>query len=319
MTVDEAALEEIEVEVLAVDHEADGVVSLRLGAARGAPLPAWEPGAHLDLVLSDGLERQYSLCGAPAERDWRIAVLREPESRGGSAFVHTSVAAGDRLVARGPRNHFALVEADAYRFVAGGIGITPILPMVARLAAEGRPWELLYGGRRRASMAFVAELAALGGHVTLWPQDEHGLLDLDAFLGTPADGTAIYCCGPEPLLQAVEERAARWPGDALHLERFAPKEGALDGAATAFEVVLEQSGVTVAVGPDETIADALEAAGVDIVTSCREGTCGTCETVVVEGVPDHRDSVLSAAEQASGDVIMICCSRAQGPRLVLDL
>ncbi|HET6509945.1 MAG TPA: PDR/VanB family oxidoreductase [Baekduia sp.] len=311
---------EIETEVLSVDREADGVLSLRLGPTGADALPPWEPGAHVDLLLGGDLERQYSLCGAPEARDaWRIAVLREPESRGGSAFVHTSVAAGDRLTVRGPRNHFNLVEADAYRFVAGGIGITPILPMLARLSAEGRPWRLLYGGRRRGSMAFVDELAALGGDVVLWPQDEHGLLDLDAFLGPPADGTAIYCCGPEGLLAAVEARAERWPAGALHLERFAPKDGALEGAATAFEVVLQESGITIAVGPDETIADAIEAAGVDVDTSCREGTCGTCETAVLEGVPDHRDSVLSASEQASGEVMMICCSRARTPRLVLDL
>jgi ferredoxin-NADP reductase len=320
LTLADEHLSPVAVEVRAIEHEADDVISLMLVPVGDKPLPSWEPGAHIDVLLGEGMERQYSLCGLPEDREsWRIAVLREPNSRGGSALLHTSVSVGDKLRVRGPRNHFALVEAGHYRFIAGGIGITPILPMIRRLAAQRRCWELLYGGRKRRSMAFIDELAALGGRVALWPQDVHGLLDLDSFLGEPAPDVALYCCGPEPLLQAVEERAARWPAGALHVERFAPRQGALEGAAESFEVVLQQSGVTIQVGPDETIVEALDAAGFDVITSCREGTCGTCETDVLEGVPDHRDSVLSAAEQASNEMMMICCSRSRTPRLVLDL
>ncbi|WP_433502741.1 PDR/VanB family oxidoreductase [Pseudonocardia halophobica] len=306
--------------VAAIEAEADGIVSLRLEPAVGEKMPAWEPGAHVDLVLGPGLERQYSLCGDPTDLSaWRLGILREPESRGGSAHVHEKLAVGDQVVCRGPRNNFALVEADEYLFIAGGIGITPILPMIAACEAAGKPWRLFYGGRQESTMAFRAELAAHGERVVFWPQDSHGLLDLASILGTPTAGTAVYCCGPGVLLDAVEQQCDPWPTGSLHLERFRPKEGALDGANIPFEVELDASGVTLTVGAGETLAEAIEAAGVDLPTSCREGTCGTCETYVLEGEPDHRDSYLSAEEQESGEVIMPCCSRSRSPRLVLDL
>lgn len=306
--------------VAAIEAEADGIVSLRLEPAAGEKLPSWEPGAHIDLVLAPGLERQYSLCGAPSDEScWRLGVLREPESRGGSSYVHETLAVGDRVRCRGPRNNFALTEAGAYLFIAGGIGITPILPMIAACEAAGKPWRLFYGGRQESSMAFRDELIAHGDKVTFWPQDTHGLLDLAAILGTPAPDTAVYCCGPGVLLDAVEQRCAAWPPGALHLERFRPKPGALDGVNTPFEVELEISGITLTVGADQTLAEAIEAAGIDLPTSCREGTCGTCETYVLEGEPEHRDSYLSAEEQATGEVMLPCCSRSRSPRLVLDL
>ncbi|MFR9806595.1 PDR/VanB family oxidoreductase [Pseudonocardia sp. RS010] len=312
--------EELTAVVAAIEAEADGIVSLRLEPAAGEKMPAWEPGAHVDLVLGPDLERQYSLCGDPTDLShWRLGVLREPESRGASAYVHERLAVGDQVVCRGPRNNFALVDAAEYLFVAGGIGITPILPMVAACEAAGKPWRLFYGGRQTSSMAFRAELAEHGDDVTFWPQDTHGLLDLAEILGAPTPDTAVYCCGPGVLLDAVEERCASWPAGSLHLERFRPKEGALDGANLPFEVELDASGITLTVGADQTLAEAIEAAGVDIPTSCREGTCGTCETYVLEGEPDHRDSYLSAEEQASGEVMMPCCSRSRSPRLVLDL
>ncbi|WP_243770307.1 PDR/VanB family oxidoreductase [Amycolatopsis acidicola] len=308
---------EITAVVAAIEPEADGIVSLRLEPAAGEKMPAWEPGAHVDLILGADLERQYSLCGDPGELShWRLGVLREPESRGGSSYVHETLAVGDRVACRGPRNNFALVEADKYLFIAGGIGITPILPMIAACEDAGKPWRLYYGGRRESSMAFRGELARYGGRVAFLPQDTHGLLDLATILGTPGPGTAVYCCGPGALLDAVEERC---PAGVLHLERFRPKEGALAGVNVAFEVELEASGITLTVGADQTLAEAIEAAGVDLPTSCREGTCGTCETYVLEGEPEHRDSYLGAEEQASGEVIMPCCSRSRSPRLVLDL
>ncbi|MBN9743439.1 oxidoreductase [Amycolatopsis sp. A1MSW2902] len=306
--------------VAEIAHEADDVKSLRLAPVSGDQIPAWEPGAHIDLVLGPGLERQYSLCGDPDDRHhWRIGVLREPESRGGSSYVHDKLSVGDQVLCRGPRNNFALADAERYLFIAGGIGITPILPMIGRCEAAGKPWRLVYGGRQEGSMAFRAELAPHGDRVTYWPQNVRGHLDLAALLGTPEAGTAIYCCGPGGLLDAVEQRCAVWPDDALHLERFRPKDGALDGNNTEFEVVLDYSGITLAVAPDQSIVEAAEAAGVHIPTSCREGTCGTCETVVLEGEPDHRDSYLTPREKESGEVIMPCCSRACSKTLVLDL
>ena len=306
---------------------AEDVVELTLTPASGEPLPAWLPGAHLDLLLGNGLERQFSLCGDPDDaRAWRVAVLREPGGRGGSAYVHDELVTGSRVRARGPRNHFALEPAASYLFVAGGIGITPILPMLAAADRAGADWRLLYGGRRRATMAFLDRLAAYGDRVDVRPQDETGLLDLDAALGTPSPGTLVYCCGPEPLLRAVEERCAAWPAGALHTERFAPAardgDGDADVAAEpgeAFEVELAASGRTVAVPPGTSILAALEGAGLAVLSSCQEGTCGTCETGVLEGEPDHRDVVLTPAERAANDVMMICVSRSRSPRLVLDL
>ncbi|MEU0201010.1 MULTISPECIES: PDR/VanB family oxidoreductase [unclassified Streptomyces] len=295
---------------------ADGVLALTLRHPLGEPLPAWEPGAHVDVLLGPGLERQYSLCGDPADRtSWRIAVLREPDGRGGSAHVHERVAEGDKIRVRGPRNNFRLEPAPRYRFVAGGIGITPILPMLAAAEAAGAEWTLLYGGRTRNSMAFGEELARYGDRVTIAPQDETGLLDLPSVLDDVPEDTLVYCCGPGPLLDAVE---ARCPSGVLRVERFRPKEQET-GGATEFEVELARSGRTLTVTPDVSVLDAVRAAGVEVLYSCTEGTCGTCETDVLDGEPDHRDSVLTDEERAAGETMLICVSRCRGKRLVLDL
>ncbi|MGW0911178.1 PDR/VanB family oxidoreductase [Streptomyces sp. NPDC002784] len=305
-----------ELVVLKRESLAEGVVGLTLAHPLGRPLPEWAPGAHIDLLLGPGLERQYSLCGDPADRAaWRIAVLREPDGRGGSAFVHERLGPGGTVRVRGPRQHFALRPAARYRFVAGGIGITPILPMLAAADAAGAEWTLLYGGRTRASMACTGELRRYGDRVTLAPQDETGLLDLASVLDGLPDGTLVYCCGPGPLLDAVEERC---PAGVLQVERFRPKEQPA-GQDAEFEVVLARSGRTVTVPPGVSVLDSVRAAGVEVLYSCAEGTCGTCETDVVEGTPDHRDSVLSDAERAAGETMLICVSRCRGKRLVLDL
>jgi ferredoxin-NADP reductase len=299
---------------------ADDVVSLVLADPDGPDLPSWTPGAHVDLLLGDGLVRQYSLCGSPADRArWRIGVLREQHGRGGSQKVHDALHAGTTVTVRGPRNNFPLRTAEGYLFLAGGIGITPLLPMMAAATAAGRPWELFYGGRRRSSMAFADELP--GESVTLWPEDERGLLDLDAILGTPRPGTLVYTCGPEGLLAAVEQRCAAWPSHSLHVERFAPKpaDPAEEVPASTLEVRCDRSALTVTVPPDQTILEAVEEAGISVLSSCREGVCGTCETRILEGVPDHRDSLLTEEERAEGDYLMICISRAKTDRLVLDL
>ncbi|WP_369173933.1 2Fe-2S iron-sulfur cluster-binding protein [Streptomyces sp. R28] len=307
---------EVELVVDRKEFAADGVLALTLRHPLGEELPAWEPGAHIDVVLGPELERQYSLCGDPADRSaWRIAVLREPDGRGGSAHVHEQLGQGDKVRVRGPRNHFALRPAPRYRFIAGGIGITPILPMLAAAEAEGAQWTLLYGGRTRRSMAFTEELSRYGDRVTVAPQDEAGLLDLASVLDDVPESTLVYCCGPGPLLDAVE---ARCPAGLLHVERFAPKEQE-DGANTEFEVELAQSGKTLTVSPDVSVLDAVRAAGVEVLFSCTEGTCGTCETDVLDGTPEHRDSVLTQEEQESGETMMICVSRCRGKRLVLDL
>ncbi|MGY3203607.1 PDR/VanB family oxidoreductase [Streptomyces sp. TE5632] len=312
--------------------EAEQVLSVHLRRPGGAPLPAWEPGAHVDLCLPGGLTRQYSLNGSPDDPGtWRVTVLLETASRGGSAAVHRVLRPGDLIEVTGPRNNFALVDACAeHLFIAGGIGITPLLPMIGRLAARGARWSLLYGGRTRQSMAFLPELAGYGGRVLVRPEDRFGLLDLAGFLGSPRTGTLVYACGPEPLLGAVERVCSDWPVGTLHTERFAARpQGAssADGDTDAggregeapFELVLGRSGRTLTVPPGSTVLEALEANGLDLPNSCREGICGTCETKVVDGVPDHRDSLLSEEERAANDTMMICVGRARTPRLTLDL
>ncbi|NEK57122.1 oxidoreductase [Geodermatophilus sabuli] len=300
---------------------AEGVVVLDLRDPSGAELPAWAPGAHIDLELADGLTRQYSLCGDPRDRSvWRIAVLREPESRGGSEHVHEALTAGAEVEVRGPRNNFPLVDSPRYLFIAGGIGITPILPMLTAAEAAGADWELHYGGRSRRSMAFLEALEdATGNQVTLHPQDEVGLIDLPRVLGTPQPGTVVYACGPEPLLEAVEHNCASWPAGSLHLERFSPKEQGAPVRTGSFEVELTVSGLTLTVPPDRSVLDVVEDAGIAVLSSCQEGTCGTCETPVLAGEVDHRDSLLTPAEQAANDTMFICVSRAACPRLVLEL
>ena len=244
--------------------------------------------------------------------------------RGGSAYVHDALRPGHRVDVGGPRNHFRLETAAAYVFVAGGIGITPILPMLAEATSRGAEWTLLYGGRTAGSMAFTDELAAYGDRVTLWPQDSHGLLDLEALLGTPGPGTLVYACGPEPLLAAVEQRMAGWPAGALHLERFAAppvveRAAREDAAEQAVEVVLSETGRSVLVPPDRSVLDVLLEEGVDVLHDCQEGICGSCEVKVLEGEVDHRDHVLSEPERAANGCMMVCVSRACGKRLVLGL
>jgi ferredoxin-NADP reductase len=314
---------EADVRVGGKEQAAEGVVTLTLRDLEDRPLPAWTPGAHVDLVL-DGLPdggrtRQYSLCGDPADHHvWRVGVLREAEGNT-SLYVHDQLQVGDVVRVRGPRNNFPLQPSPRYLFIAGGIGITPLLPMIAAADAAGADWQLVYGGRQRSSMAFLDELARHGDRVSVRPQDETGLLDLDALLGTPRPGTRVYCCGPEPLLAAVEQRCAGWAPGSLHVERFSPKPQGAPVRLEAFEIVLAQSELTLDVPPDRSILGVVEEAGIGVLSSCAEGTCGTCETPVLEGLPDHRDSVLSDEERAANDCMMICVSRSCSSRLVLDL
>ena len=299
---------------------ADGIVAVDVAAVDGADLPSWEPGAHVDVVIDGVTQRQYSLCGDPDDRStWRIGVLREEHGRGSSLYVHDRLLVGDEIRLRGPRNNFAFRASPRYLFVAGGIGITPLLAMVRRADRAGADWRLVYGGRRRTSMAFLDELAAYGDRVTVAPQDEVGLLDLDGLLGIPVPDTLVYCCGPEPLLAAVEACCAGWPPHSLEVERFSARPMAEPVLADSFDVVLERSGLTVNVPPDRSVLSVVRAAGVAVLSSCEEGTCGTCETAVLDGRPDHRDSLLDEDERAENSCMMICVSRSLGPRLVLDL
>ncbi|PKW07407.1 Ferredoxin-NADP reductase [Streptomyces sp. 1222.5] len=299
--------------LLLTSHErvADGVVRLRL---EGAGLPRWEPGAHLDLVLPSGLVRQYSLCGDPGDGDsYTVAARLVEDGRGGSREVHEQLAEGMELEVRGPRNRFPLVAAPSYVFVAGGIGITPILPML-RALPDGARWRLLYGGRTRASMPFLEEVRELAGErLTVVAEDVEGRPDLAVLFADATAGTAVYCCGPEGLMAAVQ--AALPEGAALHLERFAPRTGT--GGNTAFELELRRSGRTLTVPADSTVLAAVRRELPDTAYSCEQGFCGTCQQRVVAGEIDHRDELLTDAERR--DSMLICVSRAGSDRLVLDM
>jgi ferredoxin-NADP reductase len=284
-------------------------------------LPAWTPGSHIDVVLDEDLVRQYSLIGLDEDStSWRIGVLREAKGRGGSRQIHDTIVTGGKVRTRGPRNHFHLLPAERYIFIAGGIGITPITGMIAEAERLGIPWQLTYGGRTRASMAFAQDLAdRYGDRVSLVPQEEFGLIDLKTLLKEASEGTRIYCCGPEPLLNAVQSASEHWPEEALHFERFVPAEQDESKPSESFEVELSESGMVVSVPADKSILQVLDEAGVDVLSSCASGTCGTCETVIVSGEVDHRDSVLTPKEREANCSMMICVSRAACPRLVLEL
>ncbi|MET9934154.1 MULTISPECIES: PDR/VanB family oxidoreductase [unclassified Streptomyces] len=292
---------------------AEGVVELRL---EGTGLPAWQPGAHIDLVLPSGLVRQYSLCGDPADTGAYTVATRligaGQGGRGGSREVHEQLHAGVEVEIRGPRNRFPLVDAPAYVFVAGGIGITPVLPMLRAAEAAGADWRLLYCGRSRATMPYLVEVGALGGgRTTVVAEDESGLPDL-GFLADVPEGTAVYCCGPDGLMDAVG--AALPEGRTPRLERFS---ASTTTGGTAFEVELRRSGRTVAVAADQSLLDAVRTELPDVPYSCRQGFCGTCRQRVLAGGIDHRDELLTDAER--DDSMLICVSRCAGRRLVLDL
>jgi ferredoxin-NADP reductase len=313
--------------VTRVESVTAGVMIVELSAVNGRELPPWTPGSHIDLILpaADGtvLERQYSLCGDPADRmTYRVAVLREPGGRGGSESVHTRLAVGDELRIRGPRNHFDFDPRPntPVVFLAGGIGITPFLSMSAAAAAKGVDYRVVYAGRSRSTMAFVADLAENHGErFSIHAADEGNRLEIDGFVAGLAPGTVVYSCGPTRLLEALEHACAEWPTGQLRVERFEAKEFGDPVWQDTFEVELAMSGITVEVPLGRSILDVVEENGVLVVSSCRTGTCGTCETPVLDGEIEHRDSVLTPDEQEDGDTMMICVSRANCPRLVLDL
>ncbi|MFT4052145.1 MAG: PDR/VanB family oxidoreductase [Microbacterium sp.] len=318
---------------------AAGVVAFDLVAHNGRDLPVWTPGSHVDVVLDDGrmpgserVERQYSLCGDRGDRSrWRIAVLREEEGRGGSVRLHDTVRVGDRLRVRGPRNHFAFEAAPgtAYRFVAGGIGITPILPMVHAAAAAGADWTLDYAGRSRGTMAFSEELVeCFGTRVRLHPADEGERLRVAELVPALPAGAQVYACGPARLLDALDEAideaietGAGAASVSFHVERFEAVEYGDPVWPEPFEVELAMSGTTVTVAPEQTVLEAIEQQSPEtvVLSSCRRGTCGTCEVPVLEGEIEHRDSVLTPLEREDSAVMMACVSRAACPLIVLDL
>lgn len=303
-----------DVKVAAVTPVADDAVSLRLVSADGEDLPRWHPGSHLDVFLPSGRQRQYSLCGDHADRSsYRIAVRRIAEGGGGSLEIHDGVRTGTVLRIRGPRNAFRMVDATSYHFVAGGIGITPILAMVEAADAQGKPWRLIYTGRTRASMPFLDELAALrSGDLQIRSDDELGVPGAANLLAGLTAKDAVYVCGPPPMLAVAR---AAFPVDVreLHSERFSPPPVV---GGSSFEVELRRTGVTVDVGADESVLAAVRRELPEVAYSCQQGFCGSCITKVLAGDVEHRDRSLLDDQRAES--MLICVSRCDGP-LVLDL
>ncbi len=312
-----------EVRIAAAADESPRVRSFVLEPLSG-PLPAFTAGSHVDGHLPAGGVRSYSLLNGPHERDrYVVAVALDAESRGGSRHIHGAWRVGQTVRISPPRNSFALAEDAAHSvFIAGGIGITPLLSMMARLDALGRSWELHYALRLRGEAAFLNRISRLGVadpkvHVSFHHEADATRLDVAAVVrGTPADAH-LYCCGPARMLDAFLDATAGRPESHVHVEYFTSREAA--ATEGGYALVLRRSGRTVRVEPGQRMLDALLAAGVDVSYSCSEGVCGTCETRVLAGIPDHRDQFLSPDEQASNGLVMICCSGSKSPELVLDL
>jgi ferredoxin-NADP reductase len=304
-----------------VAHD-ENVVALTFTAADGAPLPRWHPGAHIDVHLPSGRVRQYSLCGDPERLDaYRIAVRRISDGGGGSVEMH-GLTAGDTVTTNGPRNAFPLTvpgygsPTRRFRFIAGGIGITPILPMLAVADRWGVDWSMVYAGRSLDSLPFLDELSRFGDRIEVRTDDVSGLPSDTDLLGDCSDGTTVYACGPAPMLTGIRAALVGRDGVELHFERFAAPP-VVDGRE--FTVSIASTGQTVVVAADETLLTALHRAKVAASYSCRQGFCGTCRTRVVSGDVEHRDTLLTDPERAGG-LMLVCVSRAaDGERLVLDL
>jgi vanillate O-demethylase ferredoxin subunit len=312
--------------VVSMQIEARDVVSIKLRPLDGSVFPPVDPGSHVDIVLPNGLSRSYSLSNGPEDvGQYRLTVARDPASRGGSSYVLDHLRVGDRVELSAPRNNFEIAGNGYYSlFIAGGIGVTPFIPMVARLNGQGLPWRMHYCVRTRDRAALVDELIILardGAGALLMNFDEEPggtMLDLRAVIADAPKSANLYCCGPIGMLNAYREhaKAAGFPDEQIHFEYFS--SDIEKAAAGGFTVVCERSGKTVLVERGQTILKALAAAGVSVPSSCEEGICGSCETRVISGDPDHRDMILSAKEREEGKKIIICCSGAKSSRLVLD-
>lgn len=309
---------------LRVAHRKDvgeGIVELEFVSDDGQALPAWSAGAHIDLKLKEGLTRQYSLMeGLLSPASWRIAVLVEEDGRGGSAYISEHLTVGVVVDSLGPRNHFALVSAPRYLFVAGGIGVTPLIQMIDDAEAAGIPWSLFYLGRSAETMAYASDLSArFGDRVELFPSSTGLRCDVAAVVKAAGAQAQVYCCGPERLMVAVEDALGDEGANRAHVERFHPRELHLEVPDQPFQVYFQKSDVELTVDIDESILMVADFDGIETTGDCMEGTCGSCETRVISGDVDHRDSVLSAQARAEAQTMMICVSRAKGKRLVIEL
>ena len=321
-TTPSAAPELLTLRVQSVTYAARDIHRVELVRPEGGALPDVTPGSHIDLHLGNGITRSYSLVHSSAQPNaYIVGVKRDPQSRGGSRYVHEQLRVGTTLPVSAPRNHFPLLETAAHTvLIAGGIGITPIWCMAQRLEAIGASWEIWYSARSREDMAFVPQLSALGDKVHLHFDDAAGgVLDLAAIIGAAAEGTHFYCCGPGPMLDAYEATAAGAgkPAESVHLERFAAQQAA--AVEGGFVISLARTGRDLTVPPGASVLKGLLDNGIAVDSSCQEGICGCCEVNVLEGEVDHRDEVLTEKEKAAHKSMMVCCSGAKSARLVLDL
>jgi tetrachlorobenzoquinone reductase len=308
---------------------ASDTISVEFVSSDGGELPAFEAGAHIDLLLPNGIRRSYSLCNRPTDRNrYVVGVKKASPSRGASTYIHDHLRVGQRIEISRPRNNFPLAQAaERSIFIAGGIGITPILSMIQTLESEARQWKLYYAARTSKDAAFVGELQALSavhpGHIDIRFDHEPGvaMLDLEGIVNENAGkGAHFYACGPSAMLDAFEAATKSIPEANRHLERFsADAKEASEGALTEYEAVLANSGMTLQITPEKSLLDTLLDAGINLEFSCMQGICGSCRVAVQEGLPDHRDHVLTEEERAANDSVLVCCSGSRTRRLVLDL
>ncbi len=314
----------LQLEVASIRSEAKDVLVLELRDRSGVPLPAFSAGSHLEVNLGNGLIRHYSLYNDPAERGrYCIGVGLAPSSRGGSLRIHDRVRRGDLLSVSQPRNNFPLVpNAEQYCFVAGGIGITPILSMIRWCVAAGKQWQLFYCVRSRQRAAFYEDIKSLGNtaavHFHIDEEQSGRFFDAESALRAVPATAHVYCCGPAPLMRAVQEAGRDRPSDHVHFEWFSAEPKTQEDLQ-AFDVVVRSSKQRFRVGADQSILGVLEDNGILLPSACREGLCGTCQVSVLSGIPDHRDTVLSAEQRASNQTMLVCVSRAQSEVLELDL
>lgn len=305
------------VRLRAIIQESEDINCLRFRSLTGEALPPFQPGAHIDLHLPNGLMRSYSLIEPwSAQGDYAVAVKNEHAGRGGSRFIHNDLRVGQDITIGWPRNNFALAEdAPSSVFIAGGIGITPLFCMAQHLEQLGRRWAMHYAVRGPECAIFTPRLSAFGPKIHFYSRAMP--LDIAKLIATLPEHTHVYCCGPVRMLEAFEAATASRPPAFAHVEYFSAKHA--PAAAGGFDVVLRRSNRRVSIAPGQTILDALIAAGMDVPFSCMEGICGSCEVGVLEGIPDHRDMILSSEEKAANNKMLLCCSGSKSIALVLDL
>jgi len=310
----------IEARLTAIRYAARDTSIFEFRRLDGAPLPAYQPGAHVDMHLPSGHIRNYSLIIArPPPDTYTFAIKRDPASRGGSRYIHDELRVGKTLKISAPRNNFPLQEDAAHTILlAGGIGITPIWCMVQRLVELKQSWTLHYGCRSRADMAFLQELEAMSEAMFHFDDEKGQVLDVAGIVGAARKDAHLYCCGPTPMLNAFEAATKDWPREQIHIEYFTPRPQAKPSKG-GFTVELARSGQEFFIPEGRTILEVLLDEGVDVDYSCELGICGACEQRVISGVPDHHDSILTEEEQAENKRVMICCAGCKTDRLVLDL